>query len=128
MRFNLIASCSSLKSPGYLHDENQHLGDGAVERLGDLLVEFDLRQRLGERRVLFDWHAVLSGGLDDFPADLAAPFRGDARDARALVMERDRERSCAMLAHDARSKKRPGAARGAAGAPVRHWISPGSSS
>src|SRR4029077_7581375 len=40
-------------------DEDQHLGDGAIEAFRNILTELDLRQRLGERRVLLDRHAVL---------------------------------------------------------------------
>src|SRR4051795_1972616 len=50
--------------PARAQDEDQDLGDGTVERLGNILAQLDLRQRLGERRILLDRHAVLARKLE----------------------------------------------------------------
>src|SRR5580700_9821652 len=76
-------------------DEHQNLGNGAVERLGDFRIEFDLRQRLGEAGILLDRDAVGARRLDDPLPDIAASLRGDTRRSRLVVMQRDRERSLA---------------------------------
>jgi hypothetical protein len=70
---------------GHAQDEHEHLGHRAVERLGDLVIELDLRERLGEPGILLDRHAVGAGGLDDLLADLPAALGDDTRRTRLLV-------------------------------------------
>ncbi len=104
-------------------DEDQHLGDGAIEPLGNILAEFDLRQRLGERGILLDRHAMLARETQDRLADLAAALGDDARHRHGglVVLQRDGEREL----HVARSMKRPGVACRATegGAPTLNWKS-----
>src|ERR1700736_3436608 len=113
--------------PRRAQDEREHLGNGAVERLGDRVLQFDVGERLGERGILFQRDAVGAGRFDDAAADLAAPLGDHSRRARLLIMQRDGERRALLIAHDARSRKRPAADGGAAGAPMRNWMSRGSS-
>src|ERR1043165_6590018 len=107
-------------------DEDQHLGDRAIKRFRNILAELDLRQRLGQRRVLFHRNAVLARERQNRLAGFAASFRDHARHWHGgfIVLQRDRERR----RHVARSMKRPGAACFAAfgGAPTRNRTSAGS--
>src|SRR5689334_11153115 len=75
----ISGSSSTLGASSYrfeLVDEVEHLGDGVVELLGDLLPHVDAEQRVGERHVAQDRHvAVLGEGLDALRA--AAHALGD---------------------------------------------------
>src|SRR5947208_3196458 len=113
--------------PGSPQDEDQYLGDGAIKRLGNILTQFDLRQRLGERRVLLDRHAMLARERQDRLAHVAAALGDDARhrDGRLVILQGDGKRR--RTVHVARSMNRPGKARLATtgGAPTRSWKSAG---
>src|SRR5207245_1847445 len=88
-----------------------------------------LRERLRQQRVLLDRHTVLARKRDDRFAGRALALGDDARRRRIrlVVLQRDRERW--LLAHVARSMKRPGAAcRITGGVPTRTEKSLGSSS
>src|ERR1044072_5929904 len=114
--------------PRRAQDNDQHLGDRTIKRLRNILAELDLRQRLGQWRVLLHRNAVLAREREDRLAGFAASFRDDARHWHGgfVVLQRNRERR----RHVARSMKRPGAACFAAfgGAPTRNRTSAGSSS
>src|ERR1044072_8462180 len=73
----LTMTSSNLPRPP--QDEDQHLGDRTIKRLRNILAELDLRQRLGQWRVLLHRNAVLAREREDRLAGFAASFRDDAR-------------------------------------------------
>jgi hypothetical protein len=75
-------------------DVGQHLGDGDIGFDRDLAVELDLRQHLGERRVVAYRDAVLARERQDRLGDVAGTLGDDARCGvlTALILDRDRDR------------------------------------
>ena len=92
----------SQSPPARPQDEHQHLGDRAIERLRDIVAELDLRQRLGERRVLLDRHAMLARERQDRLAAVAAALGDHARHrhGRLVVLQRDRQRDGLFMWRD----------------------------
>ena len=74
-------------------DEADDLGHRFVEFDRDLLVEFDARQRFGERAVGLDDDAGLARHLDNAAGQFAPALGNDARrlTGAALIFQRDRE-------------------------------------
>src|SRR5437764_149784 len=96
----------------------------AISEFGILKVEAG--RNAGQHFVLFDRDIMGLCDLDDLLADAAAALGDDARRARLVVVQRDRELALCLGAHNARSRKCPaGAGFDCSGAPSRITMSPG---
>src|SRR5207244_2605436 len=69
---------------------DEGLRDGEPELLGDLGLQLEARERVGEGRVVADRHAGGPGLLDDAAGDLPAARGDDLRRAGAVVAQRGR--------------------------------------